>query len=150
MQFLWYYRWRKTKFTFTFSLEVFTDNAAVILPFYPLPTSHFNFVSLLTGGFLSVFLLFYWVVKLAMYYFYITPFEFFLLVLANGVRMSKYSQVSRTLLSILTDLNNAVVWMVSARPSISNTPNPLYQFLEDLYKATITTGITVTLMFDIF
>ena len=33
---------------------------------------------------------------------------------------SKY-QVSRTLLNILADLNNAVVWMVSTRPVISKS-----------------------------
>ena len=34
---------------------------------------------------------------------------------------SKSPHVSRTLLSILTDLNNAVVWIVSTRPFISNS-----------------------------
>ena len=34
---------------------------------------------------------------------------------------SKSPQISRTLLSILTYLNSAVVWMVYARPSISNS-----------------------------
>ena len=38
----------------------------------------------------------------------------------------KIPQISRTHLNILTDLNNAVVWMVSIRPllSISSTPLP--------------------------
>ena len=34
---------------------------------------------------------------------------------------SKFLQVSRTLLSSLADLNNAVVWMVSTRPLISKS-----------------------------
>ena len=34
---------------------------------------------------------------------------------------SKSSQVTRTLLSILTDLNHAVVWIVSTRPPIFNS-----------------------------
>ena len=38
---------------------------------------------------------------------------------------SKSPQVSRTLLSILTDLNNALIWMVSTRPLISKSPCPL-------------------------
>ena len=35
---------------------------------------------------------------------------------------NKSSQISRTLLSILADLNNAVVWMVSTDPVISTPP----------------------------
>ena len=37
---------------------------------------------------------------------------------------SKYPQVSFTILSILTILNNAIVWMVSMRPPTSNSPSP--------------------------
>ena len=37
---------------------------------------------------------------------------------------SKFPEVSRTLLSILTDLNNAVVWMVSTRPLIFKSCSP--------------------------
>ena len=37
---------------------------------------------------------------------------------------NKSPQVSRTLLSILTDHNNAVVWMVSTRPLISESSSP--------------------------
>ena len=40
---------------------------------------------------------------------------------------SKSPQVSRTLLSILADLNYALVWMVYVRPPISNSSNPFYQ-----------------------
>ena len=36
----------------------------------------------------------------------------------------KFSQVSRTLLSILVDLNNGVVWMVFTRPLISKSSSP--------------------------
>ena len=48
-------------------------------------------------------------------------FEFFQSVLANEF---EWEQVSGTLLSILTDLNNAVVWMVSTRPLISKSSSP--------------------------
>ena len=34
------------------------------------------------------------------------------------------SQISETLLSILADLNNAVVWLVSSRPPISASFSP--------------------------
>ena len=37
----------------------------------------------------------------------------------------KSPRVSRTLLSILTDLNKSVVWIVSIRSSISNSFSPL-------------------------
>ena len=37
---------------------------------------------------------------------------------------SKFPQVSRTLLNILAVLNNAVVWMVSTRPTTSKSPSP--------------------------
>ena len=39
---------------------------------------------------------------------------------------SKSPQVSRTLLSILAVLNNAVVWMVSTRPPTSKSSSPFY------------------------
>ena len=52
-------------------------------------------------------------------------FEFFTPVLGDSfhgsLSDSKSAQVSRTLLSILTDRNNAVVWMVSTRPVISKS-----------------------------
>ena len=62
---------------------------------------------------------------------------------------SKPPQISRTLLSILAVLNNAVVLIVSTRPpnsmSSSHFNNPLV-----VSKATITIGIIVTLMFHSF
>ena len=42
---------------------------------------------------------------------------------------SNFSQVSRTLFSILADLNNAVVWMVSTRPLISKSSSPSINLL---------------------
>ena len=56
---------------------------------------------------------------------------------------SKSPQVSWTLLSILADLNNAVVWMVSACPPTSKP-------LEIVLSAPITIGVTVTFMFHSF
>ena len=55
-------------------------------------------------------------------------------------------RVSRTFLSILADLNNAVVWMIYARPLISKFSSPFAKTLE----APITVGITVTFMFQSF
>ena len=73
---------------------------------------------------------------------------------------SKSPQVSRTLLSILAVLSNAVVWMVSTRPPTSKSSSPfsnpkgLLKGLEDLEvtvpNAPITIGIIVTCMFHSF
>ena len=63
---------------------------------------------------------------------------------------SKSPQVSRTILSILADLNNAVVWMVSTRPLISKSSNSYTSLLVTVPRAPITLGITVTFMFHNF
>ena len=63
---------------------------------------------------------------------------------------SKSPQVSRTLLSILTTLNNAVVWMVSIHPSTSRSSSPFNNPLVTVPKAPITIGIIVTFMFHSF
>ena len=59
-------------------------------------------------------------------------------------------QVSKTLLSILIDLNNAVVWLVSVRPPISSTSSSLTKPLGTILKAPIIFGITVTFMLHNF
>ena len=63
---------------------------------------------------------------------------------------NKSSQVSRTLLSILADLNNVVVWMVASRPLISKSTSSSTIFLVTLLRAPITIAITVTFMFHSF
>ena len=68
----------------------------------------------------------------------------------RSLRDSKSHQVSRTLLSILTVLNNAVVWMVSTRPSTSNFSIPFSNPLVIVPNAPITIGIIVTCMFHSF
>ena len=69
----------------------------------------------------------------------------------TGVWVTKTSpQVSMTLLSILADLNNAVVWMVSTRPVISKYSSPCTNSLVTLPRAPITIGIIVTFMFHSF
>ena len=59
---------------------------------------------------------------------------------------SKSPQVSRTLLSILAVLNNAVVWMVSTRLPTSKSPSPFNNPLVNVLKAPITIGTIVTFM----
>ena len=63
---------------------------------------------------------------------------------------NKCPQVSRILLSILADLNNAVVRMVSTRPLISKSSSPYNNPLVVVTRSPITIGITVTFMFHSF
>ena len=63
---------------------------------------------------------------------------------------SKSPQVSRTLLSILAVLNNAVVWMVSTRPPTSKSSSPFSNPLVTVPNAPITIGIIFTCMFHSF
>ena len=55
--------------------------------------------------------------------------------------------VSRTLLSILADLNNAIFWMFSAFPPIFIIPNPMAKLLKIVPNVSITSGDTVTFQF---
>ena len=72
------------------------------------------------------------------------------MVLHWSLSDSKSPQVSRTLLSILAVLNNAVVRMVSTRPPTSMFSNPFDNLLVPVRKAPITISIIVTFMFHIF
>ena len=63
---------------------------------------------------------------------------------------SKSPQVSKTLLSILAVLNNAVVWMVSTRPPTSNSSSPFSNPLVTVPNAPITIRIIVTCMLHSF
>ena len=60
---------------------------------------------------------------------------------------SKSPQVSKTRLSILAVLSNAVVWIVSTRPPTSKSSSPFNNPLVILPKALITIGTIVTFMF---
>ena len=59
-------------------------------------------------------------------------------------------QVSKTLLSILTTLNNVGVWMVFIRPPTPKSSGPFNNPLVTVPKAPITIGIIVTFMFHSF
>ena len=63
---------------------------------------------------------------------------------------SKSLQVSRTLLSILANLINALVWMVSTLPLISTSSSPGTNPFVTVPSLPITVGITVTFMFRSF
>ena len=55
--------------------------------------------------------------------------------------------VSRTLLSILADFNDAVVWIFSTRPFNSKSSSLCNNPLVTLSRVTITISITITFMF---
>ena len=77
--------------------------------------------------------------------------EFFMLALAGGLSLEfDWQQVSGTLLSILADLNNAIVRMVSTCPLISKSFNHFTNPLGIVPSAPIIYGITVTFMFHKF
>ena len=57
----------------------------------------------------------------------------------------KSPQVSRTLLSIPADLNNAVFWMVSTLPVISESSSPFNDPLVTVPKASIIIMIIIIL-----
>ena len=63
---------------------------------------------------------------------------------------SKSPQVSRTRLSILAVLSNAVVWIVSTRLPTSNSSRPFNNPLVTVPNAPITIGTIITFMFHSF
>ena len=73
-----------------------------------------------------------------------------LMVFPSSLSVSKSPQVSRTLLSILADRNNAVVWMVSICPLISKSSSPCTNPLVTVPRLLITIGITYTYIFHSF
>ena len=73
-----------------------------------------------------------------------------LMVFHWSVSDSKSLQLSRTLLSTLADLNNAIVWIILVRPPMSNFSSPLSKPSGNIPSAPITFDITVTNMFHCF
>ena len=67
-----------------------------------------------------------------------------------SLRDSKSPQVSRTRLSILAVLSNAVVWIVSTRPLTSKSCRPFNNPLVTVPTSPITIGTIVTFMFHSF
>ena len=72
------------------------------------------------------------------------------MVIYWGLSDSKSSQVSRTLLSILSVLNNDVGWLVSLRPLISKSSSPFNNPLVTVPRIPITIGISAILIFHSF
>ena len=63
---------------------------------------------------------------------------------------NKSLHVSTTLPSLLADLINAVIWMVSTLPLISKSSSPCTNPLVTVPRALITIGIIVTFVFHSF
>ena len=84
----------------------------------------------------------------------IIPLEFshqcYVMVFHWSLSDSKSPLVSRTRFRILAVLSNAVIWIVSIRPSTSKSPRPFNNPLVIVPKAPITIGIIVTFMFHSF
>ena len=79
------------------------------------------------------------------------PGEFFTSVWADDLSLeSKFLLDSWTLLSILANLCNAVVWMVSICSPFPNFSSPFSSLFGTIPSAPITIGITITLMFYSF
>ena len=72
------------------------------------------------------------------------------MVLHWSLSDSKSPQVSRTRLTILAVLSNAVVWRVSTRPPISKSSRPFNNPLVIVPNTPITIGTNVTFMFHSF
>ena len=73
-----------------------------------------------------------------------------LMIFQWSLSENKSPQVSRTLLSILTVLNNVVFWIVSTDPPTSKSSNPFSNPLVTVPNAPITIGIINTCMFHSF
>ena len=71
------------------------------------------------------------------------------MVFYQSLSDSKFLQVSMTLLGILADLNDVLVWMVSAYPLIFNSSSPLTKLLGTVPTVPITIGTTATFMFHV-
>ena len=89
------------------------------------------------------------------YYFHLFSFESFshqrkLIVSHRSLSNYKFPQVSRTLLSILADLNNKVFWMLSTRPIIFMSSYPFIDPLVTASRPPIKIGIIFTFMFHRF
>ena len=87
--------------------------------------------------------------QLQMLFYYFEHFSQ-LVVFYQSLSDDKSLKDSRTFLSILTDLSNVVVWLVSVCPLISQSPSFLNNPLVIVRSAPTTSDITVTFIFLTF
>ena len=86
------------------------------------------------------------------YYLFLESFshQCYLVISYWSLSDSKSPQFSKTLLSILADLNNAAVWTVSTRSVISKSYIPCTYPLFTVPRAPFTFGIIVSFIFHMF
>ena len=93
-------------------------------------------------------------VESSTYYYYITPWEVFTSALPDGFPLKfEWQQIfssPRTLLGILADFNNAVVWIVSTSVVTSKSFGPCTSRLMTVWRSPIAIGIIITFMFHSF
>ena len=83
--------------------------------------------------------------------YYYLLLAFFTSALADGLSLKfEWWQDSRTVLSILAVLNNAVVWMGSSHPTTSKSSSPFNNPLVIVPKAPVIIGLIITCMFHSF
>ena len=89
-----------------------------------------------------------------LFYYNFTPGKFSHICLLMAYQWSlsnnKSPRVSRTLLSILADLNKAVVWMILISPPISNSSSLFLKLFGNVPTEPNTNYITINLMFQRF
>ena len=85
--------------------------------------------------------------ELIFYYFMNFSYQSLPIIFPRSLSDSKSPQVSRTLLSILADLNNDVVWMVNTPLLISESSNHCTKHLVTVPGAPIMTDNTLTFLF---
>ena len=85
-------------------------------------------------------------------YFVVSSFSYHrqLMVFHWNLSDRKSPQVSRTLLSILANLSNAVAWMAQACPTISNSFSSLTRHLGTVSSVPNIIAITITFIFNNF
>ena len=105
----------------------------------------YKWASTISGKEWGYFLLLGWLF-LSFFYIFIYSLRIFHWSLSDR----KSAQVSPTLINILADYNNAVVWMVSTLPPTSKTSSPFNNTLVTALKAPTRIGTIVTFMFHIF
>ena len=103
----------------------------------------FSFILWSAGTAKSTLLLF---LLLLLYSFENFSLQCYLMVSQWSLRDRKSPQVSRTLLSILAYLNNALVCLVSTRPLIYKSSRPYINPLATVPSVPVTTGVNVTFM----
>ena len=84
------------------------------------------------------------------YSFESVSYQYQLTVFHWSLSDSKSLQISRTLLIILADHNNAAFWMISTCPPTSKSANTFTNPLGIVPSKPITAGITVTFVFHSF